>query len=218
MDEVFIAIVLNAQRLMLDAKLLAANKSFQSAVALAILSLEESGKACIVRWKRDGLITGDVSKDLRAGHIPKQRILGGYLFVKAAYEIVFLDRDSNPVEPPDDDETIERAAKAGYEGGGRMTFYADSGALDFMKMAGFYVDLNDKLEVISKGGDIQAGDAARHIRDAELGIEMASSPPRIHRGMAAIYVLGPRHKIRKRSRELHEAVWAAIGHANLDDE
>jgi AbiV family abortive infection protein len=218
MDEVYIAIVLNAQRLMLDAKLLAAHGSFQSAVSLAILSLEESGKACIVRWKRSGLITRDISKDLYVGHIPKQRILGAYHFVKAAYEVAFFDKDGNPVEPPDNDETVERAAKAGYKSGGRMIFYAESGALDFMKMAGFYVDLNDKLEVMSKGGDIQAGDAARHIRDAELGIEMARAPPRIHRGMAAVYELGAHHKIRRRSRELHEAVWAGIGHANLDDE
>jgi hypothetical protein len=132
--------------------------------------------------------------------------------------VAFFDKDGNPVEPLDDDETVERAAKAGYESGGRMIFYAESGALDFMKMAGFYVDLNDKLEVMSKGGHIQAGDAARHIRDAELGIEMARASPRLHRGMAAVYELGSHHKIRRPSRELHEAVWTAIGHANLDEE
>src|SRR5258705_6046432 len=141
MDEVFIAIVLNAQRLMLDAKLLAAHGSFQSAVSLAILSLEESGKACIVRWKRIGLITRDISKDLYVGHIPKQRILGAYHFVKAAYEVAFFDKDGNPVEPPDNDETVERAAKAGYKSGGRMIFFAESGALHFLKMAGFYGEL-----------------------------------------------------------------------------
>ena len=76
MDKVYIAIVLNAQRLMLDAKLLAAHGSFQSAVSLAILSLEESGKACIVRWKRSGLITRDISKD-RAGLKNLNRTISG---------------------------------------------------------------------------------------------------------------------------------------------
>ena len=63
-----------------------------------------------------------------------------------------------------------------------MMFLAESGAIDFMKMAGFYVDLNDKLEIISKGGNIDAGDAARHIKDAETAFEMTQASPRLHRG------------------------------------
>jgi AbiV family abortive infection protein len=218
MDEVVLAIMDNAHRLLMDAKILEGRGRYQSAVSLAILSLEESGKACLVRWKRGGLINRDIFKDLHTGHIFKQRILGTYFFTKAAFDAVFLDTNGQPVIPEDSDAVFERAAKAGYDGSARMMFYAESGALDFMKMAGFYVDLNDKLEVISKGGDIEAGDAARHIRDAETAFEMAGAPERLHRGMAAVYESSKPRKPRRRTRELHEAVWAAIGHANLDDE
>jgi hypothetical protein len=57
-----------------------------------------------------------------------------------------------------------------------MSFYAESVALDFMKLAGFYVDLNDRLEVISRGGDITASDAARHIRDSSDPAYRSSKP------------------------------------------
>jgi hypothetical protein len=105
---------------------------------------------------------------------------------------------------------VEQAAKAGYERAGATLFIAESGAMDFMKMAGFYVDLNEKLEVISKGGDIDAGDAARHIKDAETAFEMTQASPRLHRGMAAVYETGKPFKPRKRSRELYEAVWKQV--------
>jgi hypothetical protein len=80
------------------------------------------------------------------------------------------------------------------------------------------VDLNDKLEVTSKGDDIDAGDAARHIKDAETAFEMAMAPPRLHPGMASVYETSKPRKPRRRTRELHEAVWAAIGHGDLDGE
>jgi AbiV family abortive infection protein len=210
MPEVVATVMDNAHRLLMDAKLLESKGRFQSAVSLAILSLEESGKACLVRWKRQGFITRDITNDLRAGHIPKQRILGAYLFAKAVLDSVFMDEHGNAIEPFDLDAAVEIGAKAGYESGYKMSFYAESGSLDFMKMAGFYVDLNDKLEVISRGGDITAVDAARHIKDAETAFEMAAAPTRLQRGTAAVYEQGAHRKIRRRTRDLHEAFWAAI--------
>jgi AbiV family abortive infection protein len=210
MDKVVLAIMDNAHRLLMDAKILENRGRYQSAVSLAILSLEESGKACLVRWKRGGLITRDVFKDLHTGHIFKQRILGTYFFTKAVYEAAFFDADGQDVVPENVDEVFERASRAGFEKGAPMMFLAESGAMDFMKMAGFYVDLNDKLEIVSKGGDIDAGDAARHIKDAETAFEMTQASPRLHRGMAAVYESGKPFKPRKRTRELYEAVWKQV--------
>jgi AbiV family abortive infection protein len=215
MDEVVLAIMDNAHRLLMDAKLLDSHGRYQSAVSLAILSLEESGKACLVRWKREGLITRDILKDLHIGHIFKQRILGTYFFTKAAFETAFPDAGGLPTG--NDDEVTERAARAGFEKGAPMMFLAESGAIDFMKMAGFYVDLNDKLEVISKGGNIDAGDAARHIKDAETAFEMTQASPRLHRGMAAVYDASKRFKPRRRTRELYEAVWKQVAEPDPDE-
>lgn len=44
-------------------------------------------------------------------------------------------------------------------------------------MAGFYVDLSEKLEVISKGVIINAGDAARHLKDAETAFKILRLEP-----------------------------------------
>jgi AbiV family abortive infection protein len=207
----------NAHRLLVDAKILESRGRYQSAVSLAILCLEESGKACLVRWKREGLITRDIFKDISTGHIFKQRILGTYFFTKAVYETAFFDADGQDIVPENVDEVFERASRAGFEKGAPMLFLAESGAMDFMKMAGFYVDLNDKLEVISKGGDIDAGDAARHIKDAETAFEMTQASPRLHRGMAAVYETGKPFKPRKRTRELYEAVWKQVAEPEPDE-
>jgi hypothetical protein len=110
---------------------------------------------------------------------------------------------------------VEQAAKAGYERAGATLFIAESGAMDFMKMAGFYVDLNEKLEVISKGGDIDAGDAARHIKDAETAFQIAMAPPLLHRGMAAVYETS-KHKPKRRTRDLYEAVWKMVAEPDPD--
>jgi AbiV family abortive infection protein len=214
MDEVVLAIMDNAHRLLMDAKILESRGRYQSAVSLAILSLEESGKACLVRWKREGLITRDIFKEINTGHIFKQRILGTYFYTKAAFETAFPDKGP---EPGDEEEVVERAAKAGFEKGAPMMYLAESGAMDFMKMAGFYVDLNGKLEVISKGGNIDAGDAARHIKDAETAFEMTQASPRLHRGMAAVYDAGKRFKPRKRTREVYEAVWKQVAEPDSDE-
>jgi hypothetical protein len=93
----------------MDAKILESRGRYQSAVSLAVLSLEESGKACLVRWKRQGLITRDFFKDLHTGHIFKQRILGTYFFTKAAFETVFSE-DGKEVNPEEDDDEVVRAS------------------------------------------------------------------------------------------------------------
>jgi AbiV family abortive infection protein len=207
----------NAYRLLMDAKILEASGRYQSAVSLAILSLEESGKACLVRWKREGLITRDIMKDISNGHIFKQRILGTYFFTKAVFETAFFNAQGDDVVPEDVDEVYERATRAGFEKGAPMMYLAESGAMDFMKMAGFYVDLNDKLEVVSKGGQIDAGDAARHIKDAETAFEMTQASPRLHRGMAAVYETGKPFKPRKRTREFYEAVCKQVAEPDPDE-
>ena len=71
------AIVKNAQRLLDDARLLAANGSYRTAESLAILSMEESGKACLVHWKLKGYLTTDIKEELR-GHLDKQKVLRAY--------------------------------------------------------------------------------------------------------------------------------------------
>jgi AbiV family abortive infection protein len=43
------AITFNASRLLVDARLLYQNERYESATALCVLSLEEAGKACLIR-------------------------------------------------------------------------------------------------------------------------------------------------------------------------
>src|SRR5882672_3651424 len=128
MPVVVAAIMDNAHRLLTDAKILESRGRYQSAVSLAILSLEESGKSCLVRWKREGLINRDIFKDLHSGHIFKQRILGTYFFTKAAFETVFFEDGKEIAPEQDDDEVVERGAKAGYKSAGTTLFIAESGA------------------------------------------------------------------------------------------
>ena len=205
----------NAHRLLMDAKILESRGRY--AVGSFACDIVVGGK----RQGVPGPLETPRPHDPRylqrpaLGHILKQRILGTYFFTKAAFETVFSE-DGKEVNPnDDDDEVIERAAKAGYERAGATLFIAKYGAMDFMKMAGFYVDLNEQLEVISKGGDIDAADAARHIKDAETAFEIAMAPPILHRGMVAVYETS-KHKPKRRTRELYEAVWKMVAEPEPD--
>lgn len=207
MDEVVEQITANARRLLSDAKLLRTHGSFQSAVSLSILSLEESGKACLVRWKRAKLIERDISRDLYVGHINKQRIVGAYLFCRAVANVVHESGGRVPIESDIPDDLVERAAKAGYENGHKIITFAEIGALDFVKMAGFYVDLDPNLEILSRGLAMKVEDATKHIQDAELGIEMATASDVLHRMMAAVYELQIQRKLSRPTHEQFAVVW-----------
>jgi AbiV family abortive infection protein len=191
MHSIVEVIVTNAERLLADARILNEKNSFASAVSLSVLSMEESGKACLLKWHHMGLLRRDIRKEIRSGHINKQRIFGAYNFAKAVLDSAFFDSSGKPIVPNVDDEAvIERAAKAGYESGASLMFIAEAGLLDFVKQRGFYVDLDDSLEISEPFGQLQQKDAARHIREAELALAMVRSPDQLHRGMAAIYEIG----------------------------
>jgi AbiV family abortive infection protein len=81
------AILDNAERLLKDADLLAAAGSYRTAISLAVLSLEESGKACVIRWKAEGRIKRDITREVRRGHLDKHQIFGAYRMVKAVLTV-----------------------------------------------------------------------------------------------------------------------------------
>ena len=74
----------NAIRLREDAELLYQNGRYESAVSLAVLSVEEAGKACLVRWKEDGFLKEELGPHIRRFHFQKQRILWCYFYAKEA--------------------------------------------------------------------------------------------------------------------------------------
>ena len=61
-SEVVRTVLENARRLLSDAELLFENERYRSATALAILSMEEAGKACVIRWREEGFIRGTQKK------------------------------------------------------------------------------------------------------------------------------------------------------------
>jgi AbiV family abortive infection protein len=105
-------IIENAERLFEDAKLLAAAGSYRTAISLAILSLEESGKACLVRWKKEGHIKRNIDREIRSGHIDKHHIFGAYRVVVALLSvgrIVKRGQDDEPTDPASSGELIAKA-------------------------------------------------------------------------------------------------------------
>jgi len=70
-------ILRNALRLLNDAGLLLDNKRFASAFALAVLGVEEIGKALLVSWESDRPLAK--SKDRQSAHIRKQMAVAALL-------------------------------------------------------------------------------------------------------------------------------------------
>jgi AbiV family abortive infection protein len=109
------AIIKNAERLLQDAKLLADNTSYRTAISLAVLSIEESGKACLVHWIKEGYLPKSKSAELSSGHIDKQRILSAYLISKALNSVGTVVRrtsDTAHVGQTYDAEFRQKATKA----------------------------------------------------------------------------------------------------------
>ncbi|WP_350339838.1 AbiV family abortive infection protein [Pararhizobium gei] len=59
-----------------DANILYDAGSYATAGALASVSIEEAGKACLILWKDKGLIERDISKDI-TNHGSKHRVFAG---------------------------------------------------------------------------------------------------------------------------------------------
>lgn len=151
MDAAVQEILANSKRLLDDAQVLAARGSFRTAMALSILSLEESGKACLVRWKKAGHLANDITDDIRAMHIAKQRVLTVYKGLNAIRSVAVIRRVGD--QPQD-----RRMNAEAFTDLVRTTLakslvvpksQAELGLLDYVKQSGFYVDLNENLETIS---------------------------------------------------------------------
>jgi AbiV family abortive infection protein len=80
----------NAERLLTHAKLLAQSGSYRSAISLAVLSMEESGKACLALWSKAGKKTE--VEELKLGHINKQRIYAAHRMLKAVKAVGLVVR------------------------------------------------------------------------------------------------------------------------------
>ncbi|HEY8650879.1 MAG TPA: AbiV family abortive infection protein [Chthoniobacterales bacterium] len=87
------AVLGNAERLLTDAAILAQHGSCQSALSLAALSFEESGKSCIIRWRNAGLLTRNIRKEIKALHKMKQCVFCAYIYAKALCDFAKKEKD-----------------------------------------------------------------------------------------------------------------------------
>jgi AbiV family abortive infection protein len=148
MKDVVSTIIDNAESLLADARVLADKHSYQTAESLGILAMEECGKACLVNWKKKGLIDSDISAELR-GHLSKQRVFSSY---RAAIGIFSIGRVV-PMEPGEefpsyDEDFKEKLMKAVHEHSFDHAVSIEVGLTEYYKQRGFYVDINDALEAV----------------------------------------------------------------------
>lgn len=94
------AIELNANRLLQDAKLLQENDRCQMSYSLAILAIEEAGKACLLKWQDEGLLKEKLNRKDILSHKSKQRIFATFIFIDALLRAI--------IELCDDEESMEK--------------------------------------------------------------------------------------------------------------
>jgi AbiV family abortive infection protein len=200
------AVLKNAYRLLQDAHLLAHSERYQSATSLAVLSMEESAKACIILWRSVGFIERDIQRDIRSGHINKHRLFAAYEIAK--YFVKQFDAGLNE-ESLRKHVTDETQADTIISTMGRL-ISAETGGFDLLKQSGFYVDINPDLSLAGASAAIDKNTCARTIQEAELAFEMAEQDPVYHSVMSGIYekgVLTPGTKEEKQKlRVLSEAM------------
>lgn len=200
-------IVENAARLLADAKILLDAKSFRTATALAVLAIEEVGKACLVYWKLHGFDFLTNEKIIRATHIQKQKVLSAYYFYKESTPILDAATEKMTGEqlvhqmmrtPPSKYFPIEAAVK--------------TGSFDTVKQLGFYLDLNDDLKPFSITAQMGERDAVQQIEEAEVALTILDESEQAHFFMAMLYekgfsdeFAGKHAKIRRDIMKNHEA-------------
>lgn len=150
MEEVVRTVLENAKSLLKDARLLAVAGSFARAEALAILCVEECGKASLVHWKLSGWFPEDesITERLR-GHFEKQRIINSYRAVSAIYKLrheISAPRDGRVEVNFRDAKFTEALGKELQTQLTRNILLVESGLTDQIKQQGFYVDINEQLE------------------------------------------------------------------------
>jgi AbiV family abortive infection protein len=191
----------NAERLYHDANLLHAMQRYPSALSMAVLCVEESGKFLIEREKA---MHPDRQLPTRLPHKRKQAVLGNvYLnmwmwtalldrfnevrnWAKAkgnsAYEeIKDLDdqtavewmRDAENSRDPDGAYKLIMSKKHTWEPLASFFDEARDGVHDREKQKGFYVDVTDD-SITSTPFDITKADATRWIEHAKIAVAMVS--------------------------------------------
>jgi AbiV family abortive infection protein len=211
MDQVVETIIANAERLLADARTLADAEAYRTAIALCILSFEESGKACLVYWQKAGFIS-DASEQIRQ-HTDKQRIFVAYLTITAINKVGRLVPVADHPEAIDfKDETAFKAfQEAYYREAGQDIVSNNAGINDYIKEHGFYTDIDDALRVVQSYIPFERTVFDRYAERAAEALKMAKSPRDVQRQMAAVHASGAHPRVPARQRkELQKEVLKVV--------
>jgi AbiV family abortive infection protein len=207
----------NALRLLADAELLYLNDRYESATALSVLSMEEAGKACLVRWKEEGRLKGDLAKHIRQSHFDKQRILYCYHWAKETllaianyYEdgsrVPKLEKRREDFEsssdyfryiwrsmllPKNDEDLISFLSERVYDKTDKYAYTAETGIIDTFKQIGFYKDIDENMELTLPSGVPNKACADSLMALAEVAVKMPTASEHMHLLMAVRYSQGP---------------------------
>ncbi|MCH8846557.1 MAG: AbiV family abortive infection protein [Proteobacteria bacterium] len=206
------SIELNAKRLLEDAKLLQENGRYKTSFSISILSIEEAGKACLLKWGKDGYLNEKLKRKDILNHKNKQKIFSTFVFIdsflRAILELcddeewmskVFNEYkvDKNGQNPAkhilkeltkeENKNYFELVCKKAGEKAHSLSITVESGGLDWLKQSGFYIDIDENLELVKAQQEFSIEDASEIIEFAERSISMIHKSDPLHVAMAAAY-------------------------------
>jgi AbiV family abortive infection protein len=180
----------NAERLYADGIRMRTLGSERTASSLFILSMEEAGKACLIRWIELGHDRAKILNELTNGHIEKQLVYLAYIYIKCVQAVgTIVPIGSAPSGfdlTPKVDQLRESLAK---EIAKRTPYYSGTlltGLYDHVKQSGFYTDVKEDLSIASPA--FKDGLIVHHLEeDARDAIAMVREDDATQAYMAAIY-------------------------------
>lgn len=127
----------NAYRLMSDASYLIEGRRYASAVALAVISLEEIGKYLLAMWSKNP----EFAFDRRRLHEAKQRAIAA-LFMADRMRAEYQKRkvDFSDLGSPEKMAILVEAIKAGHENESGYAAAVRAGVIQHVKHSGLYFD------------------------------------------------------------------------------
>lgn len=170
-------ILQNAERILRDAKILFDVGSYATAGALACVSIEEAGKACLILWRDKGLTRRDITKDI-TNHAAKHRVFAGLKEAKSFVPLLGQKLERKEVEGRIFSQVLEPNRES--------NFLAKLGAYDAFKQYGLYVDIDDRAH-FQPETLIHRGDVEYLIAEATLAVQLVREIPFVHLVACGMY-------------------------------
>ena len=186
--------IARATKLSADAKILFGHGSLNTSASLCMLSIEESGKACLLLWKTLNLLSDAIFRKSLLSHISKQRVYSAYVRTCSVLKVIeedwnkLQDRKINYLRV---DELLSKGDQADLREANNNEYMIEIGFWNLIKFSGFYSGVDGVADHAEHNVECSEEFVSYAIQQSESALLMASQPTPVHVVVANAFLRGP---------------------------